>query len=110
MITVSDVKTLFSMSLSDEEITPHLARAKRDFKDIEFSDREDELEAIGCKTIYYLSPLIWIAQSAKAREYDESIETFSDVKKFQEYWLKRSDEIVKKYKTDKGGSIKWIAL
>ena len=110
MITINDVRTLFSISLSDEEITPHLTRAKRDFKGIEFSDDEDELEAIGCKTIYYLSPLIWIAQSAKAREYDESIETFSDIERFQNYWLKRSDEIIKKYKTDKGDNIKWKAL
>ena len=110
MIEVSDVKTLFSISLSDEEITPHLNRARKDFEDIEFSDNEDELEAIGCKTIYYLSPLIWIAQSAKAREYDESIETFSDIEKFQSYWLKRSDEVVQKYKTTGGGDIKWQAI
>lgn len=109
MIEVSDVKTLFSISLSNEEITPHLNRAKRDFEDIEFKDSEDELEAIGCKTIYYLSPLIWIAQSAKAREFDESIETFSDIEKFQSYWLIRSDEIIGKY-SNKTGSIKWGAV
>ena len=106
MIAISDIRTLFDISLSDEQITPHLSRAKKDMKDIAFDDDEDELEAIGCKTIYYLSPLIWIAQSAKAREYDESIETFSDVQKFQNYWKERSQRVVEKY-SNKNSDIRW---
>jgi len=43
------------------------------------------------------SPLIWITSSQKAREFDESIETFKDLEKFQEYWLKRADSIKKRY-------------
>jgi len=109
MVTVEEVKELFALSLTDEQILPHLNRATLDYQDIEFSSDLEETEAIGSKTIYYLSPLIWSATSAKAREFEETLETFKDLEKFQEYWLNRANTIVDKYKTELGG-IKWAAI
>ena len=99
MITTNDVKSLFSLSLEDEEITPHLKRAARDFKDIEFKDLDDEIEIVGSKTLYYLAPLIWSKTSQKAREFDETLETFKDMEKFQEYWQKRYESLLSEYQT-----------
>ena len=97
MITVSDVRTLFKLSLTDEEITPHLKRASREFESFEFKSKDDEIEIVGSKTIYYLAPHIWIKSNSNAREFDETLETFSDMEKFQEYWLKRSKSLADRY-------------
>jgi len=112
MISVAQVKTLFPISLDEEQILPHLKRANSDFNDVGFGENEDdEIEAIGCKSIYYLAPLLWVAMSAKAREYAESIETFRDLDGFQSYWLKRSEGIRDKYqKKTIGGEIRWMDI
>ena len=121
MIEVVQVRELFNLSLSDEEILPHLQRADLDYEDITFSSSLDEKEAVGSKTLYYLAPHIWSKSSAKAREFDETLETFSDMEKFQEYWLNRAEGITKKYKNkdtdgdgeidiNSGGGISWRAI
>ena len=111
MVTVDEVKSLFNLSMSNEEITPHLDRATLDYSDIDFNNHLEEKEAIGSKTIYYLAPHIWSATSQKAREYDETLETFKDVQKFQEYWLNRVQSIIAKYnKTNRGGGVQWQAI
>lgn len=91
-ITVADVKTLFNTSLSDEAILPHLTRAKRDYTAVAFTDVTDELEAIGSKTIYYLSPLLWKDIQGRVNEYEESMR-FSDIKGFGQYWLDRANSV-----------------
>ena len=118
MVTVSNVRELFALSLTDEQILPHLKRAKLDYKDISFISQDEEIEAIASKTLYYLAPLIWVASSAKAREYEETVETFKDTDKFQDYWLNRAESIVKKYDSNKdgkqdinsGGGVSWEAV
>lgn len=109
-VVEEDIKELFApLSLSNEAIAPHLERAELDFNDIEFASAIEEKEAIGSKTLYYLAPLIWSKTSAKAREFEETLETFGDLEKFQEYWLERANTITAKYKQNKG-SIQWATI
>ena len=91
MINIADLKTLFPLSLEDEEITPHLTRADWDYRKIEFEDELQELEVVGSKTLYYLAPLLWVDMQDRADEYAESLETFKDIQKFQASWLDRAN-------------------
>ncbi len=101
MIDVVAVRTLFPLdSLSEEQITPHLNRAKADFAGIDFatltykegvSAAQVELEAIGCKCIAYLAPLLWTALHKKVNKGGEMLENYKDVKAFQLEWESRSD-------------------
>jgi len=98
MITeISDIRERLKLeALEDPEILPHLKRADRDFKGKVFDpadDNFDEVEAVACKAIYYLAPLLWQRIQQKALEYDETLSTFGDMEIFQDYWLGRSDSI-----------------
>jgi hypothetical protein len=109
--TISDIRERLKLEeLSDDEIMPHLKRANRDFKGKVFDpadDNFDEIEAVSCKAIYYIAPLLWQRIQQKALEYDETLQTFGDVEVFQEYWLDRSESIPVKDensgKVDTGG-------
>lgn len=96
MITVENLKTLFPLSLEEVDITPHLARADWDYKDKMFEDNLQELEVVGSKTLYYLAPLLWVDMQNRADEYNESLETFKDVEKFQSSWLERANSALSK--------------
>jgi len=95
MITIEELCKLFPLSLKDEEIEPHLHRADWDYRNIEFEDRLQELEVVGSKTLYYLAPLLWVDMQTRADEYNESLETFKDIEKFQASWLKRASSALR---------------
>lgn len=96
MITIANLKTLFPLSMQDDEITPHLTRADWDYKHVTFEDELQELEVVGSKTLYYLAPLLWVDMQGRADEYDESLQTFKDVEKFQSSWLERANSALSK--------------
>ena len=98
MVTqVSDIRERLKLEqLSDEEILPHLKRADRDFRNRRFDpadDDFDEKEAVACRAIYYLAPLLWQRIQQRANEFDETLRTFGDMEVFREYWLERSDSV-----------------
>lgn len=98
MVTrVSDIRERLKLEkLSDEEILPHLKRANRDFRGKVFDaadDNFDEIEAVSCRAIYYLAPLLWQRIQQRANEYDETLQTFGDMEVFREYWSDRADSI-----------------
>jgi len=95
-ITVANLKTLFPLSLEDDDIDPHLARATWDYKETVFEDELQELEVVGSKTLYYLAPLLWIDMQNRADEYDESLNTFKDVETFKASWLERANSALNK--------------
>ncbi len=109
MTTIADVRERLKLEeLSDEEIAPHLARAERDFRGVEFEEdtnEYDEVEAVACKALYYIAPLLWLTIQNRANEYNETLETFKDVDLFQEYWLDRCESIpyVMRDDTDSSG-------
>lgn len=93
-VTVENLRTLMKLDgLEDNEIAPHLNRAIRDFKGGVFEEEIDELEAIGCKALYYVAPLLWVRISRNLNEYDGDFDTFKDAQSFQAYWLKRSNSV-----------------
>ena len=98
MITqIADVRERLPLNeLSDESIAPHLKRAARDFRGKVFEEDEehfDEIEAVSCKAIYYLSPMLWQKIQNRANEYEETLQTFGDLEVFRQYWLDRSESI-----------------
>lgn len=109
-IDIELLKSLFPISLEDEAVTPHLNRATWDYNTIEFEDEIQELEVIGSKALYYLAPLLWVDMQDRADEYEESLETFKDVKVFQLYWLERSNSALNKTNNDDEGEIKWDVI
>jgi len=114
--TIRDVRQrLFLNELEDSEIRSHLQRANRDFMDVVFDDSNnhfDEKEAVSCKTIYYLAPLLWQRIQQKVNEYDETLQTLHDVEKFQEYWLGRAMSVPSKNTDDSAIKVgtKWAAV
>jgi hypothetical protein len=111
MITIEDIDTLFRLSLDDKDIQSHLDRATWDFRDVEFEDDLQELEVIGSKTIYYLAPLLWVDMQDRAEEYEESLQTFKDIEKFQRYWLERAESAITSDGNESDdGDMKWAAI
>lgn len=97
MATVADVRERLALAeINDAEISPHLLRATRDFRGKRFEDDDngyDEIEAISCKAIYYIAPMLWLRIQNRANQYDETLQTFADVEQFQQYWLDRCESI-----------------
>lgn len=110
MVDVTALKTLFPLSLKDEEITPHLKRATWDYKTVSFEDELQELEVVGSKTLYYLAPLLWVDMQDKADEYSESMQTFKDVEKFQKSWLERAKSALKTQNNEIKGEVAWAVI
>jgi len=110
MVTIADVRERLPLKeLKDELIAPHLKRAIRDFKNRVFEDDDNEWdykEAVSCKAIYYLAPLLWQRIQQRANDFDETLQTFGDVEVFMQYWLDRAESVPCKTedgKTDTGG-------
>lgn len=97
MIAIAEVRARLPLAeIDDSVIVPHLKRAQRDYRDriFESDDNDfDKIEAISCKAIYYLAPLLWQRIQHRANEYDETIQTFGDLEVFQNYWLERAESI-----------------
>lgn len=110
MVTVESLKTLFPVSLDEPSITPHLNRAARDYTHIEFEDDLQELEVVGCKTLYYLAPLLFIEMQNKADEYAESLETFKDVKMFRQMWLDRAESALSTQNIEDKDELSWDVI
>jgi len=109
-VNIEDLKGLFPLSLEDTDITPHLNRAIWDYNHITFDEEIQQIEVIGSKSLYYLAPLLFIEMQSRAEEYAESLETFKDVKKFQEYWLNRANSALNKTNNDDESEMLWDSI
>lgn len=109
-VEIADLKSLFPLSLQDEEITPHLNRAIWDYNTLELTDEMQELEVIGSKALYYLAPLLWVDMQDRADEYAESLETFKDIEKFQKSWLDRANSALNKTNNDSEDEFVWASI
>ena len=97
MATIADIRERLGLKgLTDEELASALKRAEYDFKDKTFEADDNDferVEAVSCKAIYYLAPMLWQRVAQRANEYEETLSTFQDVDKFQSYWLERCESI-----------------
>jgi len=116
MTTTADVRERLPLELEDALVAVHLQRANRDFRGKTFEADEanfDEKEAVSCKTIYYLAPLLWQKIQNRANEFEHTLQTFGDLEVFQNYWLERSDSIPVT-NTESGevaqGGLKWVVV
>lgn len=116
MITFTQLKTLFPLTIEESVASAHIKRATADVEDIDFKENvEAKLEVIGCKAMYYIAPLLWIDMQARVDEYDESMHTFKDIEKFQEYWLSRSSSALLAFQAgstgiSKNGGLLWAGV
>lgn len=110
MLEVSDIKTLFPISIEEDNITAHLQRATKDYSDVTFEDEQQELEVVGSKTIYYLAPLLWVDMQNRVEEYSESLSSFKDIKSFQQIWLDRAESSLSKVNTEDEDSMSWDVI
>ena len=110
MITIPAIKTLFPISLKDEQIQAHLNRAYKDYSKITFEDENQELEVIGSKTIYYIAPLLWVDMQNRVQEYAESLSSFKDIKSFQQIWLDRAETALSKVNVEQEDNISWDVI
>ncbi|AXH14367.1 hypothetical protein CP985_05645 [Malaciobacter mytili LMG 24559] len=109
-VNIEDLKGLFPLSLEAKAITPHLNRAIWDYNHVEFEDEIQQVEVIGSKAFYYLAPLLWVDMQDRVNEYEESLETFKDVKTFQSYWLDRSNSALNKTNNDETDEVSYLCI
>ena len=97
MATIADIQERLPLTDFPESVMESsLKRAQRDFRGMVFEADDngyDEIEAVACKAIYYLSPNLWQKMQEKVNEYNETVQTFGDLEVFQNYWLERSESI-----------------
>jgi len=97
MVTLDDIRERLPLAdFSASVMESCLARAKRDFRGLVFEaddDGYDEVEAVACKAIYYLAPMLWQKVQQRANEFEETLQTFGDLEVFQNYWLERAESI-----------------
>lgn len=114
MITFARLVTLFPLTIKEEVALQHIKRAANDVKDVDFgADEDTELEVVGSKAMYYIAPLLWVDMQNRVSEYEESLQTFKDIERFQEYWLNRSSSALLAFQskdgenTSKSGGLQW---
>lgn len=111
MINFTQLKTLFPLTIKEDVAYAHIKRAAADVKDVDFGlDEDARVEIIGSKTMYYLAPLLWVDMQNRVSEYEESLQTFKDIERFQKYWLERANTALAGFKESKKGNLSWAAV
>ncbi len=101
---LTHIKALVSPLLddtSDDNILPHLERAKEDFINVKFANETLEKEAIACKTLYYYTPVLWLENENSINEMGFNVETIKDMQSFMDYWLNRAESVYSVKKSNK---------
>lgn len=94
-VDIPTVRTFHPLGgVKDEEITAHLNTATRDFSRTVFADEQDEIEAICCQTIYYVTPILWAKGMNNFAGYETVYSSASDIEKFQKSWKARVEAAV----------------
>lgn len=100
VVDIPTVRTFHPLGgVQDEEISAHLATSKRDFARVAFADEQDEIEAICCQTVYYVTPILWAKGMNNFAGYETVYSSASDIEKFQAIWKKRVDAAVNRGST-----------
>lgn len=71
--------------ISDEEIVPYIELALLELPSYGVAPNLT-LKATAFLTLSLLGAKLWIKIQQRAHEYDESLETFEDLEKWQNYW------------------------
>ena len=94
--------------IADEEIIPYIEMAdfeigKYNVKYSETSsatsDASAKLKARAFYTLALLGQKLWLKIQQRANEYDESLDTFKDVKQWEEYWMDKFYKLTTKKNT-----------
>lgn len=114
MITIDELKKLFPLTMEENVVNQHIKRASMDYESETFTS-DEELEIVGSKAMYYLSPLLWVDIQDRTDEYSESMQTFKDVERFQAYWLERCNSayaLTQRSKDEKtmAGGLQWACV
>lgn len=100
IVDIPTVRTFHPLGgVKDEEIIAHLNTAIRDFSRTVFTNELDEIEAICCQTIYYVTPILWAKGMNNFAGYETVYSSASDIEKFQKSWKARADAAVNRGNT-----------
>ena len=84
--------------ISDDEIVPYIEMA--DFEMSKYSvDCLNKLKAAAFLTLALLGQKLWLKVQQRANEYDESLDTFKDVRQWEEYWMDKFYKLTTKKNT-----------
>jgi len=84
--------------ISDDEIVPYIEMAE--FEMSKYSvDSLNELKAAAFLTLALLGQKLWLKVQQRANEYDESLDTFKDVRQWEEYWMDKFYKLTTKKNT-----------
>jgi len=93
---INEIRKLYELkNISDEEILPYIEMAVDELNEINVKDGS-ETKAIAYMTLKLLGQKLWHKIQQRANEYDETIETFKDVEKWEKYWEQRLSAITTK--------------
>ncbi|WP_298019985.1 competence protein CoiA [uncultured Campylobacter sp.] len=84
--------------ISDEEIIPYIEMAEYEIKKYDISGL-NLIKAKAYMGLALLGQKLWLKIQQRANEYDESLETFKDVKQWEEYWMDKFYKLTTKKNT-----------
>jgi predicted DNA-binding protein YlxM (UPF0122 family) len=83
---IEEIRKLTELkNISDEEIAPYIEIAQNELD----NSLKNNLKALSFYTLKLLGQKLWHKIQQRANEYDETLETFKDVQKWEEYWQER---------------------
>ncbi|WP_297901803.1 competence protein CoiA [uncultured Campylobacter sp.] len=85
--------------ISDEEIIPYIEMAEYEIKKYDISGL-NLIKAKAYMSLALLGQKLWLKIQQRANEYDESLETFKDVKQWEEYWMDKFYKLTTKKNTN----------
>lgn len=80
-------------NMEDEEILPFVESAVDELAGIAITEGR-EIKAVAYMTLKLLGHKFWLKIQQRANEYDETVETFKDVREWEAYWQNRLDTII----------------
>lgn len=80
-------------NITDEEIVPYIEMAEDELSKM-IIPPDKKTKIISYMTLKLLGQKLWHRIQQRANEYDETLETFKDVNRWEEYWQERINALL----------------
>ena len=84
--------------ITDDEIIPYIEMAESQIGKYAVEEAS-KTKATAFYTLALLGQKLWLKIQQRANEYDESLDTFKDVKQWEEYWMDKFYKLTTKKNT-----------
>lgn len=84
--------------IADDEIIPYIEMAESQIGKYAVEEAS-KIKAAAFYTLALLGQKLWLKIQQRANEYDESLDTFKDVKQWEEYWMDKFYKLTTKKNT-----------